>query len=177
MEVAKMQSLLAQLLAIMVCWRALWSEAKLVASSLHIEEELLRQRSTTARKRTIFNDEDTPDENVNKINEADVSTEEAHVRKNIFYVVWDDVNGWRAGRFNAVKYISDTYSFPLKYQWSSKEKLKRKTATLSEKYSVDICNEDLILLTYLFLSSSKRTVWKQPGCTRDQKIGTSLIMF
>ena len=68
-------------------WKAVWNEAKLVASSLQIEVKLFRHCSTTVRKRTRFHDEDTPDEDVNEMNEADESPEEAHFRKYIFYVV------------------------------------------------------------------------------------------
>ena len=52
MEVANIESLLAQLVAIRDSWKVAWNEAKLVASSRQMEVILIRDRSTTARKRT-----------------------------------------------------------------------------------------------------------------------------
>ena len=56
-------------------------------------------RSTNARKRTSFHDEDKPDENVNEMKEADECLEEAHFRKHIFYVVLDNVINGLTVRF------------------------------------------------------------------------------
>ena len=42
------------------------------------------------------------------MNEADASTEEAHFRKHIFYVVLDNVIGELTVRFSAAKQIFDT---------------------------------------------------------------------
>ena len=116
MEVANIESLLAQLVALRDSWKAIWNEAKLVASSLQIEVKIFRHCSTTARKRTRFHDEDTPDENLNEMNEADESFEEAHFRKHIFYVVLDNVIGGLTVCFSAAKQISDTFSFLWNYQ-------------------------------------------------------------
>ena len=44
-------------------------------------------------KKMRFQYKDTPDENVNEMNEADESTEEAHFRKYIFYLVLDNIIG------------------------------------------------------------------------------------
>ena len=71
----------------------MWNEAKLVAANLQIEVQLFRNNNTTARKRTRFHDEDTPDENVNEMNETEECPKEAHFRKHIFYVVLDSVIG------------------------------------------------------------------------------------
>ena len=73
MKVANIESLFAQLVALRNSWKAIWNKAKLVASSLQIEVQLFRHGSTAARKRIRFHDEDTPDENVNEMNEADKS--------------------------------------------------------------------------------------------------------
>ena len=70
MEVANIEGLLAQLVALRDSCKAVWNEAKLAASSLQIEVILLRHRCTTARKRTRHHDEDTLDENVNEMNES-----------------------------------------------------------------------------------------------------------
>ena len=51
MEVANIESLLAQLLALRDSWKAVWNEAKLVASSLLIEVKLPKDHGTTARKK------------------------------------------------------------------------------------------------------------------------------
>ena len=79
MEVANVESLLVQLVALRDSWKTAWNEAKLVASSLQIEVRLSRDRSTTARKRTRFHNEDTPHENVNGMNEAYEYPEEVHI--------------------------------------------------------------------------------------------------
>ena len=121
MEVANIESLLAQLVALRDSWKAMWNEAKLVAFSLQIEVKLFKGRSTTTRKRTRFHDEHTPDENVNEMNEADESPEEAHFRKHIFYVVLDNVIGGLTVRFSAAKHISDTFSFLWNYQKMSED--------------------------------------------------------
>ena len=144
MEVANIESLLAQLVALRDSWKAMWNEAKLVAFSLQIEVKLFKGRSTTTRKRTRFHDEHTPDENVNEMNEADESPEEAHFRKHIFYVVLDNVIGGLTVRFSAAKQISDTFSFLWNYQKMSEEELKRKAAKLAKKYSKDVSSEDLV---------------------------------
>ena len=52
-----------------------------------MEVKLLRDHSATARKKARFHVEDTLDENVNEMNEADDSPEEAHFRKHILYVI------------------------------------------------------------------------------------------
>ena len=78
MEVANIESMHAELVALRDSWKAIWNRAKIVASSLQIEIKLSRDRSITARKRTRFHDEDTPDETVNKMSEAEESPEEAH---------------------------------------------------------------------------------------------------
>ena len=122
----------------------MWNEAKLVAFSLQIEVKLFKGRSTTTRKRTRFHDEHTPDENVNEMNEADESPEEAHFRKHIFYVVLDNVIGGLTVRFSAAKQISDTFIFLWNYQKMSEEELKRKAAKLAKKYSKDVSSEDLV---------------------------------
>ena len=133
MEVENIESLLAQLVALRDSWKAMWNEAKLVAFSLQIEVKLFKGRSTTTRKRTIFHDEHTPDENVNEMNEADESPEEAHFRKHIFYVVLDNVIGGLTVRFSVAKQISDTFSFLWNYQKMSEEERKRKAAKLAKK--------------------------------------------
>ena len=84
MEVANIENLHAQLVTLRDSWKAVWNEAKLVASSLHIEVLLLMDRSTTARKRARFRYENTREENVNEMNEADKSHEEALFRMHIF---------------------------------------------------------------------------------------------
>ena len=86
--------MLAQLVALQDSWKAISNKAKLAAFSLQIEVNLFGGRYTTARKRTIFQYKDTTDENVNEINEAEESTEEAHFRKHIFHVVLDNVVGY-----------------------------------------------------------------------------------
>ena len=68
-EVSNIESLLAQLVALRDSWKAIWNDAKLVASSLQIIVEIFRRHVTTARKRTRFHDDDAPDENVNEMNE------------------------------------------------------------------------------------------------------------
>ena len=50
MEVANIESLRAQLVTLRDSWKAIWNEAKLVASSLQIEVKLFRDRNYTARK-------------------------------------------------------------------------------------------------------------------------------
>ena len=67
-------------------------------------------------------------ENVNEMNEADESPEEAHFRKHIFYVVLDNVIGGLTVRFSAAKQISDTFSFLWNYQKMSEEELKGKNS-------------------------------------------------
>ena len=71
MDIANIESLLTQLVILRDIWDAVWIEAKLVASSLQIEVELPRDRSTTARRGTRLHDEDTPGEGVNEMNDAD----------------------------------------------------------------------------------------------------------
>ena len=72
---------------------------------------------------------------MNEINEVDESTEEAHFRKHIFFVVLDNVIGELTVRFSAAKQISDTFKFVWNYQKMSKEELKCKAAKLAETYS------------------------------------------
>ena len=79
-----MESLLAQLVALRDSWKAIWNEAKLIAFSLQLEVKLFRDRNSTAKKRTRFQYDDTPDKNVNEMNEADESTEKAHFRNYLF---------------------------------------------------------------------------------------------
>ena len=116
MEVANIECLLAQLVPLRDSWKAVWNEAKIVASSLQIEVRLHRDRSTTARKRTRFHNEDTPDENVNEMNEADESAEEAHFRIHIFYVVLDNAIGGHSVRFSAARQTSYAFSILWNYQ-------------------------------------------------------------
>ena len=135
MEVANIESLLAQLVALRDSLKAIWNEAKFVASSPQIEVKLLRHCSTNARKRTRFHDEDTLDENINEMNKADESHEEANFQKHIFYVVLGNVIGELRIRFSAAKQISYTNSFLWNYQKMSKGEVKRKADKLVEKYS------------------------------------------
>ena len=121
MEVANIESLLAQLVAIRDSWKVIWNEAKLVASSRKMEVILIRDHSTTARKRTWLHDDDTPDEHGNQMNEADESPDEAHFRKHISYVVLNNVIGGLTVRFSAPKQISDTFSFHWNYQMILRE--------------------------------------------------------
>ena len=144
-EVANIESLIAQLVALRDNWKAMWNEAKIVASSLQIEVTSFRHHSTTARKRTRFHDEDAPDENINEMNEADESSDEARFRKHIFYVVLDNVIGGLTVRFSAAKQISDTFSFLWNYQKMSQEELKSKAVTLAGMYSEDVSSDDLVL--------------------------------
>ena len=130
MKVANIESVLAQLMALRDSWKAIWNDAKLVASSLQIELKLFRDRSTTARKRIRFYDEDTPDENVNEMNKADKSPEEGHFRKHILYVLLDNVIGGLTVCFSAAKVISATFSFLWNYQ-----KTKRKADELADEGS------------------------------------------
>ena len=144
MEVANIKSLLEKLVTLQDSWKAMWNEAKLVVSSLQVGVKLFRDRNTTARKSIRFLYESTSDENVNKMNETDKSTEEAHFRKHMFYVVLDNVIRQLTVRFSAAKQISDTFSFLWIYQKMSKEELKCKAAKLAEKYFKDInSKEDL----------------------------------
>ena len=80
-------------MALLDSCKAIWNEAKLVASSLQIEVKLFKDRNSTAKKRTRFQYEETSDKNVNKMNEADKSTEKAYFRKHIVYVVLNNVIG------------------------------------------------------------------------------------
>ena len=104
-------SLIEKLVALRDSRKAIWNEAKLVASSLQVEVQLFRDRNITARKSTRFQYESTSDENVIEMNETDESTEEAYFRKHIFYVVLDNVIGQLTVRFSAAKQIFDTFSF------------------------------------------------------------------
>ena len=70
MEVANIERLFEQLVALRDSWKAVWNEAKLVASSLQREVKLVRDQSTTARERTRYHDKDAPDENMNEMMEA-----------------------------------------------------------------------------------------------------------
>ena len=145
MEMANIESLIEKLVALRDSWKAIWSEAKLVASSLQVEVQLFRDRNITARKSTRFQYEGSSDENVIEMNETDESTEEAYFRKHIFYVVLDNVIGQLTVRFSAVKQISDTFSFLWNYQRISKEELECKATKLAEKYFKDISSkEDLV---------------------------------
>ena len=67
------------------------------------------------------------------MNKANESTEESHFRKDIFYVVLDDVIGELTVRFSTAKQISDTFGFFWDHQKMSKKELNRKAAKLSEK--------------------------------------------
>ena len=78
------------------------------------------------------------------MNEAEESTEEAHFRKHIFYIVLDNVIGALTFRFCAAKQISDTLSFLWNCQKMSKEQLMHKAAKIVEKYSKDISRENLV---------------------------------
>ena len=78
MEVANIESLIEKLVALRDSWKAIWNEAKLVASSLQVEVQLFRDRNITVRKSTRFQYESTSDENVIEMNETDESTEEAY---------------------------------------------------------------------------------------------------
>ena len=46
-EVTNLESLLDQLMSLRESWKAMWNEAKLVASSLKIEVKLFKGRSNT----------------------------------------------------------------------------------------------------------------------------------
>ena len=65
-------------------WKAVWNEAKLVASSVQIQVKFT-DRDATAKKRTRFHCDVTPDENVNEMNEAGESPEEANFQKYVDY--------------------------------------------------------------------------------------------
>ena len=123
MEVANIEGLIEKLVALRDSWKAIWNEAKLVASSLQVKVQLFRDRNITARKSTRFQYKSTSDENVIEMNETDESNEEAYFRKHIFYVVLDNVIGQLTIRFSAAKQISDTFSFLWNYQRMSKEEL------------------------------------------------------
>lgn len=125
MEVGNIESFLAQLVPLWDSWEVMWDETKLVAFSLQIEVKLSRKCSTTVRKRTRFHDEDTADGYVDERNEADESSEDAYIRKHIFYVVLDNVV---TVRFTATKQISDILSFLWNYQKTSEEELNSKAA-------------------------------------------------
>ena len=79
---------------------------------------LLTDHSATARRGARFHDEDTSDENVSDMNEADESSEEAHFRKHMFYVASDVI-----ARFSAAKQISDAFSVRSIFKKISKEEL------------------------------------------------------
>ena len=55
MEVASIESLLAQLVALRDSWKAIWNEAKLVASSLQIEVNCLETAIPLPEKEQDFN--------------------------------------------------------------------------------------------------------------------------
>ena len=57
-------------------------------SSLQKEVKWFRNRNSTAKKRTRFQYEDTPDKNVNEMNEADASTEKATSESTYFMLYW-----------------------------------------------------------------------------------------
>ena len=144
MEVANLESLLQELLTLRDSWEAVWNEAKLVASSLQITVKMFRERNTSARKRTRFQNESTNEESVHQINETDESIEEAYFRKDIFYVVLDNVIGELTIRFNAAKQILDTFGFLWNYQNMTKDELTCKAVKLAERYCKDISKEDLV---------------------------------
>ena len=70
-----------------------------------IDVAIFMHRSATARKRTRFNDEDTLDENIDEENKADESCENGHFRKHMLCVVFDNVIGGLAVRFNVAKHF------------------------------------------------------------------------
>ena len=59
-------------------WKAIWNETKLVASTLQLEVKLSGDRNSNVSKRTRFQYDDTLNDNVNEVNEADKYTKEAH---------------------------------------------------------------------------------------------------
>jgi len=80
------------------------------------------------------------------VNETDESSEEAHFRKHIFYIILDNFIGGLTVCFSATKQISDTFSFLFlrNYQKMSEEELKCKASKLAEEYSKDISRVDLV---------------------------------
>ena len=81
---------------------------------------------------------------MHQIHETDESIEEAYFRKDIFYVVLDNVIGELTIRFNAAKQILDTFGFLWNYQNMTKDELTRKAVKLAERYCKDISKEDLV---------------------------------
>ena len=134
MEVANIECLLARLVALRDSWKAEWNEASLVESSLQIEVRLSRDRSSTTKNRTSFRVEDTPDENVKEMNEAD---EKAFFRKHISMYCWR--------MLLEVSVQQDIFIIPSAFIGTKKmqiEELNRKAAKIAEKYSKDISSED-----------------------------------
>ena len=88
MEVAKIKSFLAQLVALRDGCKAIWNEAKLVASSLQIKVKLFRDRDRNCisrKRRRSSQYENAPHKNVNKMNRDYSTSESAYFMCSIGY--------------------------------------------------------------------------------------------
>ena len=137
-EVSNISSLLNQISEIRSQWKALWNEAKLVASNLEIEIKLSRGRSAANRKRSRFHDDTGPVSKLTERTEGYEIPEETHFRQSVFYPIIDSVATGFTVRFSAAKTICTSSNF---YGHTFPWPVMIWKKSLAEEYSSDITKE------------------------------------
>ena len=77
--------------------------------------QTLPWRGGVGRKRTRMHDYTTPDANLAEMTDTDDLPEMAYFRKNVFYVLIDNVIAGLTLRFNSVKRLAENFDFSWKY--------------------------------------------------------------
>ena len=143
-EVSNIEALLENLMKLRSNWKAIWNEAKEVALNLEIEIKYVSGRGHASRKRKMMHDESsTPEANLEEMNDADDSPEEAYFRKTVFYVLIDNVIAGLTVRFDAVKRLVENFDFLWKYPTMCESEVEKKAKRLASQYPTDLHAEDL----------------------------------
>ncbi|XP_065684326.1 uncharacterized protein LOC136096700 [Hydra vulgaris] len=129
-EVLNLKSLIDDLFLLRNNWDSILNKCKLVAENLGmVSNDIFPEKKRSRKAR--FSDE----EQNNKLGNTSA---EFCFKRDVFYVLLDCVIGNMNRRFEAAKYLEETFGVVWKYMALDKDLLREKASSICVKYSIDV---------------------------------------
>lgn len=118
-------------------WEKIWSETKIVAENIGWSDKLIDQ-SKRVKKRKRMVDEEGIDEY-----SSETIDPQLLFKRNVFYVILDEVIADINKRFESLKTLIDIFSIFWEFKYMTESEIKLKSRNLVLKYNDDL-QEDLV---------------------------------
>lgn len=119
-------------------WENIWNEVGAVVKNIGWPESLQEENKRTRKRKRTLTEEDCEDENVESL------TAEMKFKREVFYVILDQVIGDITIRFTSIHELCKLFSVLWEFRNLSEGEIKNKTTDLVRKYSTDLQQEELV---------------------------------